>query len=152
MKRRFDIRLRSNKSDESALIEALEKQSAIYGGKGELLRECLNRGFMAFKQNIADANSRDDEAIISALIQSDVMYGLNYRVAKNYLEACRRLTQPESATTAVRAPAADTPAHGDTESVKPMPVPQTSTEKTSVKRPDWGRMRELAGSSGERES
>ncbi|MCB3688311.1 hypothetical protein D7249_25065 [Stutzerimonas stutzeri] len=85
---RLEVRLRPKNPAEQELIEALEAQDGIYGGKNELMRECLRRGYTALKQKMESLSGTGDEvATLDALAQTFASGEYGYRVVKTYLDA-----------------------------------------------------------------
>jgi len=83
---RFEVRLRPKNPAEKALIDALDSQDGIYGGKNELMRECLCRGYMTLKQKMESlANSGDEMTTLDVLAQTFANGEYGYRVVKTYL-------------------------------------------------------------------
>lgn len=85
---RLEVRLRPKNHAEQELIEALEAQDGIYGGKNELMRECLRRGYTVLKQKMESLSGTGDEvATFDALAQTFASGEYGYRVVKTYLNA-----------------------------------------------------------------
>lgn len=85
---RLEVRLRPKNSAEMELIEALEAQDGNYGGKNELMRECLRRGYTALKQKMESLSGEGDEiAALDALAQAFASGDYGYRVVKTYLNS-----------------------------------------------------------------
>ncbi|WP_131798672.1 hypothetical protein [Achromobacter insolitus] len=85
---RFELRLRPNIAAESALLDALEEKDGIYGGKTELLRECLRRGFIALGEVVdAQPDTASEEAVLNALAARFHGGEYSYRVGKLFLDA-----------------------------------------------------------------
>ncbi len=85
---RLEVRLRPKNPAEQELIMALEAQDGIYGGKNELMRECLRRGYAALKQTIERLSSAGDEiATLDAMAQTVESGEYGYRIIKTYLDA-----------------------------------------------------------------
>ncbi|CAM3663180.1 hypothetical protein BOFL111202_17615 [Bordetella flabilis] len=92
-KERFEIRLRANIAAEADLLAELEARDGVYGGKTELLRECLRRGFVALRTAVdkqpADAT---EESILDALASTFPTGEYSYRIGKLYLDAREAVT------------------------------------------------------------
>ena len=85
---RFELRLRPNITVEAALIDQLDRQDGIYGGKTQLLRECLRRGFVALGDAVAaQPATASEEAVLNALASKFQASEYSYRVGKLFLDA-----------------------------------------------------------------
>jgi|GEM_PF-3801036 len=169
---RLEVRLRPKNPAEQELIESLEAQDGIYGGKNELMRECLRRGYTALKQKMerlsgtGDEVARDEVATLDALAQTFASGEYGYRVVKTYLDA-RNHTKagsdghPSDKVVAVSVAADPVQTVAGPPSAVPVapevqqqaaqpaaPVPADGAGEGTPKRVDWSRMRGLAGSGG----
>jgi hypothetical protein len=167
---RLEVRLRPKNPIEQELIEFLKAQDGIYGGKNELMRECLRRGYTALKQKVERLPGTGDEvSMLDALAQTFASGEYGYRVVKIYLDARNQAkagsnVQPSDG--AVTASVATNLVQTATEppeppSGVPMSPPAHSPEQPDApafaggagegapkRKVDWTRMRGLAGSNG----
>lgn len=163
---RFEVRLRPKNPAEQELIEALDAQGGIYGGKNDLMRECLRRGYAAIKQKMESMPGTGGEVeTIVALAQDFVRSEYGYRAVKTYLNVRNQAkagSAGQSSGKVIAAPAAADPAQTV---VAPPPQQPEQAEHLAAQAPDegavevatkrkvdWSRMRWLASSgSGVRE-
>lgn len=85
---RFELRLRPNIAAESALLASLEAKDGVYGGKTELLRECVRRGYLALlemRSKLPQDAPEDD--ILKAFAAEFSASGYSYRIGKLFLDA-----------------------------------------------------------------
>lgn len=172
---RLEVRLRPGIKAEKEVIDALEAPGAAYGKKNELMRECLRRGYNALRkkaQSLVDDGS-DEITILDALAQT-FSCG-DYRVMKTYLDASANVHVsgvlasdvliPSSSkvvtTASLQDIATETLAVVAREvllegKALPSPIEEATAEVKATEvsadrvpaRPDWSRMRGLAGSGG----
>lgn len=169
---RLEVRLRPGIDAEKELIHALEENSRAYGKKSEFMRECLRRGYSALRKEakgLIDEGS-DEITILDALAKAFTVS--DYRVMKTYLDSCADLNEKYSSEsgkviskketeTSIKDAARELQnvvsraAHSEEES-PPLRNNDASTETKDNDisservpvRPDWTRMRGLAGSGG----
>lgn len=163
---RFELRLRPNIPAEAALLSELEAQNGVYGGKTELLRECLRRGFTALGAAVdALPQHATEEEILDALASQFQAGEYSYRIGKLFLDAralvaeqAKNSPMPSSRSGSAAAKPVDTPAprpeaHESAaltdlaSSVQPAPENQPAVAPSAA-RPaaDWARLRGIAGS------
>lgn len=167
---RLEVRLRPMNPAEAELIDALEEKGSVYGGKNELMRECLRRGYTALKQKMENLSvSGDEVATLDALAQTFASGEYGYRVVKTYLDARSHANSgpidsrhKAVETTAAAAPVAPVAPVEPVEPVEP-PVatpppsvvvssamePSAPAEQGGKRKVDWSRMRGLAGVGGD---
>jgi len=158
---RFELRLRPNIAAEAALLSELEAQDGVYGGKTELLRECLRRGFTALGAAVdslpADATEED---ILNALASTFAAGGYSYRIGKLFLDARAAISQgaatgsatPQSLVEAkAKGEAAQAPVAPPMAPAEPVQAPQEPTPPKARPAMDWSKLRHIAGS-GDAES
>lgn len=177
---RYEMRLNPNVPEENELIQTLDQQGEIYGAKARFMRECMVRGYIALTRKMNTISQESDQfAVLDHLAQA--LIGGDYHVVKTYLEAKKRLEQEaleEGATgDVVKSPI--TPAFNSAPMREQVPsssdlqvcpesedinlaqkVDETSSEadtkntseiartKPTV---DWSRLRNLAGTSHEKD-
>lgn len=155
---RLEVRLRPMNPAEAELIDALEEKDGIYGGKNELMRECLRRGYTALKQKMENLSvSGDEVATLDALAQTFASGEYGYRVVKTYLDArshakAPAVTQHKPSEPPVVVPAVPVaPVEVLIERAQPSaPIAASadagqSAEAGARPKVDWSRMRGLAG-------
>ncbi len=158
MTERFDVRLRVKDPAERELIDALEG-AAVYGGKNELMRECLRRGFLLLKQTMEHIPGDDEVRALDALAQAFVSGDYSYRLVKVFLAARNRVAGDQEARGVQGGPSPavvqeQTPEPVQTPVALPaVPVGQESSPVVAAdggeRRVDWRRMRGIAGTGGE---
>lgn len=158
MTERFDVRLRVKDPAERELIDALEG-SAVYGGKNELMRECLRRGFLLLKQTMEHIPSDDEVRALDALAQAFVSGDYSYRLVKVFLAARSRVAGNQETrgvqggpSPAVVQEQAPEPVQTPVAHLSAVPVEQESSPVLTDggdRRVDWRRMRGIAGTGGE---
>jgi len=150
---RLEVRLRPKNPAEQALIEALEAQDGIYGGKNELMRESLLRGYSVLKQKMESlSGSTDEVATHDVLAQTFASGEYGYRVVRTYLDARNQAkagSNGQPSDKVVAAPAAADLVQTVVGPSSTAPVPADGAGEGAPKRKvDWSRMRGLAGSGG----
>lgn len=68
---RLEARLRP-RTPLSKKHRGLEAQDGIYGGKNELMRECLRRGYAALKQKMESLSGTGDEVATLDTLAADL--------------------------------------------------------------------------------
>lgn len=125
--KRLEVRLRDKVPAERELIEALDERDGQYGGRNELMRECLQRGYGVLVRKVEELDkateSGNEMATLDALARAfDNEY--SYRVVRTFLKAIRHrqaaASAPEQAQEATPAPA---PVQAPVEERKPEQVP-----------------------------
>ena len=156
---RHEVRLRPKYPAEAELIAALAAQSETYGGKNELMRQCLVRGYLLFKQKMEAMSATGTEvAALDALAQAEMSGDYGYRVIKTYLGAkagssAALLTAPTEQPSGVRSaplaePEAETPGPARSVGEKGVSTPILEVLPDTQKKNQWGRFRGIAGSGG----
>ncbi|MGS0567153.1 hypothetical protein [Xanthomonas oryzae] len=109
--KRLEVRLRDKVPAERELIEALDERDGQYGGRNELMRECLQRGYGVLVRKVEELDkateSGNEMATLDALARAfDNEY--SYRVVRTVLKAIRHrqpaASAPEQAQEATSAP------------------------------------------------
>ncbi|HHZ23900.1 TPA: hypothetical protein HH296_15930 [Xanthomonas vasicola pv. zeae] len=131
--KRLELRLRDKVPAERELIEALDERDGQYGGRNELMRECLQRGYGVLVRKVQELDkateSGNEMATLDALARAfDNEY--SYRVVRTFLKAIRHrqaatsaLEQAQEATPApVQAPV-DAPV--EERKTEPPPAPSS---------------------------
>ncbi|MEP9781237.1 hypothetical protein [Xanthomonas euvesicatoria] len=131
--KRLELRLRDKVPAERELIEALDERDGQYGGRNELMRECLQRGYGVLVRKVKELDkateSGNEMATLDALARAfDNEY--SYRVVRTFLKAIRHrqaatsaLEQAQEATPApVQAPV-DAPV--EERKTEPPPAPSS---------------------------
>lgn len=135
--KRLEVRLRDKVPAERELIEALDERDGQYGGRNELMRECLQRGYGVLVRKVEELDkateSGNEMATLDALARAfDNEY--SYRVVRTFLKAIRHrqaaASAPEQAQEATPAPATPAPVQA--------PVEERKTEQAPEPSPDPG--------------
>ena len=85
---RFELRLRPHLAAEAALLDSLEAREDVYGGKTELLRECVRRGYLALLETRAKLpTDASEDDILKAFAAEFSASGYSYRIGKLFLDA-----------------------------------------------------------------
>lgn len=85
---RFELRLRPNIPAEAKLLAELDALDGVYGGKTELLRECLRRGFTALNAAVeAQPSEATEEEILDHLASIFPSGEYSYRIGKLFVDA-----------------------------------------------------------------
>lgn len=161
---RFELRLRANIPAEAALLAELDAQNGVYGGKTELLRECLRRGFTALGAAVdAQPAQATEKDILDALASQFPTGAYSYRIGKLFIDAKAAVAKAVENPVPLRGePVVDAPGSSPVAPVAlaapdPVPVSPSSAQQTSQEshpeepraaRPaaDWARLRRIAGS------
>lgn len=173
---RVDVRLQQKNPAEQELIAALDAKDGLYGGKNELMRECLLRGYMILKQKVDGLVLPAGEAAIrDALAGTFSSNEFIYRVIQAYLDTkmvrdvsedhpCAgaapvkdeqsSITQSPPVPTAIIPPtveqvtSAPAPEPAPVRIAEPEPEPEPERKDDGGgRRLDWSKMRGIAGSS-----
>lgn len=85
---RFELRLRPNIPAEAKLLTELDALDGVYGGKTELLRECLRRGFTSLNAAVeAQLPEATEEEVLGHLASVFPSGEYSYRIGKLFLDA-----------------------------------------------------------------
>lgn len=94
---KIDLLLRPHNDAEKELIDALEELTGCYGGKNQLMRDCVLRGFMLLKQRIqhleVDNKTSTLDVLADAMTSSDGRH-YGYRLIKTYMDAAAKTKKP----------------------------------------------------------
>lgn len=128
--KRFEVRLRDKVRAERELNEALDERDGQYGGRNDLMRECLQRGYSVLVRKVEELDkateSGNEMAMLDALARAfDNEY--SYRVVRTFLSAIRhRQAAPSAPVQAQEAMPA--PVQAPVEEHKPEQAPMPSPD------------------------
>lgn len=166
---RFELRLRPNIPAEADLLAELDALDGVYGGKTELLRECLRRGFTALNAAVeTQPAAATEEEVLDHLASVFPSGEYSYRIGKLFVDARAVLRDGKGAdlpvhkTQAPAQPVESSLAYSDPAQEEQVPQenqgggaladppgpgnPVGDREAESRPRPNWARFRGLAGS------
>lgn len=164
---RFELRLRPNIPAEAELLAELDALDGVYGGKTELLRECLRRGFTALNAAVeAQPSGATEEEVLDHLASVFPSGEYSYRIGKLFVDARAAIKNEKAADDPVgkvhppvSVNSSTTESNSKTQEEQEAPASESASAPTQrdedpeaegtgeiKQRPNWSRFRGLAGS------